>query len=155
MQVKVPSSKSITQRAHIAAYFAGPGATVINPSLSDDANCVKIAMQQFQNTKGCINIDCMGSAFVLRTLGLVAAKLERTTILDGDSSLRNRPVSILSSALDRLGVEYSLNGSGLPITIKGKLKSAEIKLNASLSSQVLSGILMCMPLCDGDTTLIV
>lgn len=73
-------------------------------------------------------------------------------VLDGDASLRTRPVQPLLDALKPLGVEgISLqNNQRPPIKIKGRIKGGRTRVNG-ISSQFVSSLLITTPLADKDT----
>lgn len=65
-------------------------------------------------------------------------------------------MELMIKPLQDLGVEISSNNGYLPITVCGALQGGRtIEVDGSLSSQFLTGLLMALPLADGDTTLIV
>ncbi len=89
---------------------------------------------------------------VLRFLLGVAALLpEVTFVTDHHESLGKRPNQDLLNALEQLGCDVQSNDGKLPITLKGgSLQGGKITIDASRSSQFLSGLLFLAPLIGKD-----
>lgn len=93
---------------------------------------------------------CGGSATLLRfALPVFAARGIRCAF-DGDASLRARPIADEIRLLRDHGV--SCGDDSLPLTIGGRLRSGEYIVDATLSSQTVSGLLFALPLLPGDST---
>lgn len=78
-----------------------------------------------------------------------------TFVMDGTSRLRLRPVGPAVSALQKLGAEITWRGEAgfLPVAIHSKgLDGGEVFVDASKSSQFLSGILIAAPLARGKVS---
>jgi 3-phosphoshikimate 1-carboxyvinyltransferase len=73
-------------------------------------------------------------------------------VLDGDDSLRTRPVRPLLYALGLIGAQCaSLNNNGRPpVKIKGRIKGGKTKVDG-VSSQFVSSLLVSCPLAENDT----
>jgi|TARA_B110000438_G_scaffold65261_1_gene65847 3-phosphoshikimate 1-carboxyvinyltransferase len=71
----------------------------------------------------------------------------------GEGSLNNRPIQLIADALFQLGVIIQSNNGLLPIKIKGPIKSGVINIDGSLSSQLLTGLLIALPLVKGDSVI--
>ncbi|MEW9503587.1 3-phosphoshikimate 1-carboxyvinyltransferase, partial [Jeotgalibacillus marinus] len=64
---------------------------------------------------------------------------------DGDSAARVRPMSVMLAALSQLGVEVENQSNGfLPFSINGhgSVSGSEVTIDASSSSQFVSGLLL-------------
>jgi 3-phosphoshikimate 1-carboxyvinyltransferase len=97
-------------------------------------------------------LDMANSGTSLNLLTGVVALGDFETILDGDASLRTRPVQPLLNALNALGAKgVSLNNNGCPpVRIKGGIKGGRTVVNG-VSSQFVSSLLIATPLAKNDT----
>ncbi len=77
---------------------------------------------------------------VMRFVPPVAALADGEVFFDGDPHARKRPMGAILRALRALGAEVS--GDALPFTVRGPLTGGEVRLDASGSSQFLSGLLL-------------
>ncbi len=68
--------------------------------------------------------------------------------MTGAGSLKKRPMNMIADALNQLGVKCSATDGFLPLTIRGPLKGGHCEIDGSVSSQLLSGLLMALPLAD-------
>jgi 3-phosphoshikimate 1-carboxyvinyltransferase len=85
---------------------------------------------------------------VLRFLPPVAALADGPVSFDGDPRARERPVGPVLTALRALGATIDDGGRGsLPFTVRGRggLRGGPAKLDASGSSQFVSGLLLAAP----------
>lgn len=74
--------------------------------------------------------------------------------IDGSSRMRQRPMQELVSPLQALGAELKSESGFLPIRITTPIRhGAEVRLDASKSSQFLSALLLIAPLLAGKTTI--
>jgi 3-phosphoshikimate 1-carboxyvinyltransferase len=64
-------------------------------------------------------------------------------------------MGMIIEALSELRVKCSSDGGLLPISVKGPLQGGKIKIDGSLSSQLLTGLLMALPLAKNDSEIIV
>jgi len=82
---------------------------------------------------------------VMRFLPPVAALLDADTTFDGDEAARRRPMTTMTSALRALGV--AVDGDALPFTVHGtgSVRGGELTIDASASSQFVSGLLLAAP----------
>ena len=157
--VDVPGSKSLTNRALVLAALGTPGTTTISGALrSRDTDLMIGAIQELGVTvtgdateltvSGAITpgpgrrIDCGLAGTVLRFLPAVAALSTETVTFDGDEQARARPIAPLLDALRGLGVHIS--GDGLPFAVRGAgtVAGGEVRIDASASSQFVSGLLL-------------
>ncbi|MFT4285598.1 MAG: 3-phosphoshikimate 1-carboxyvinyltransferase, partial [Protaetiibacter sp.] len=85
---------------------------------------------------------------VLRFLPIVAALALGPTSVDGDPYARKRPMRTTIDALRGLGVEVNDDGRGtMPFTVHGTggVRGGELAIDASASSQFVSGLLLAAP----------
>ena len=97
-------------------------------------------------------LNCGNSGTALRLLTIATARLNYPIMLDGDQTLRRRHSETLLHILEYLGAQVS-HGTGLeslPYLIHGQMKSGEVTIDVSRSSQPLSSLLLSMPALDGE-----
>ncbi|HOX25775.1 MAG TPA: 3-phosphoshikimate 1-carboxyvinyltransferase [Candidatus Krumholzibacteria bacterium] len=104
-----------------------------------------------------VRLDCGNSGTTTRLLAGVLAGLGVPAVLDGDASLRRRPMSRVTEPLARLGARVTSNPDGLlPLRIEagdGPLRGARIDV-AVASAQVKSAILLAGLFAEGETTVV-
>jgi len=158
--VVVPGSKSETNRALILAALAS-GPSVISGGLeARDTQLMRDALRtlgvdivenndQWQITPPQAfvaggTIDCGLAGTVMRFVPPIAALADGTVRFDGDKQAYARPMAPLLGALKLLGAKVDGNGYSLPFNLTGnpQLPGGEVTVNASASSQFLSGLLI-------------
>lgn len=142
--VELPLSKSVSARTLIIDAIAGLPLTS-RVADCDDTKALAAALSDDSHE---INIGAAGTAMRFLT-AYYAARPGSDVILDGDDRMRQRPVGRLVDALRRLGADISYAGTeGFPpLRIKGTtLSGGEIDVDASVSSQYVSAIMMVAPL---------
>jgi 3-phosphoshikimate 1-carboxyvinyltransferase len=173
--VRVPGSKSLTNRALIVAAL-GEGETVLTGALdSDDTRVMVAALQSLGITvdhdrsaaiirlTGCggeiparsAHLNVANSGTSLRFLTAMLATGHGVYQLDGTARMRERPVQDLLTALNGLGADaVSDLGTGCPpVTIKANgLDGGFAFVKGDVSSQFLSGLLMALPYSRDVTT---
>jgi 3-phosphoshikimate 1-carboxyvinyltransferase len=100
-------------------------------------------------------LDCGNSGTSLRLSAGMLAGLPMTTILDGDDSLRGRPVARIIEPLRSMGAELHArrNDSLPPVTVVGRTPLRAIEFATPVpSAQVKSAILLAGLRADGRTT---
>jgi 3-phosphoshikimate 1-carboxyvinyltransferase len=167
-EVRVPGSKSMTNRALILAALADGRTAVENALRSDDTDRMvaslaalgfEVASDQASATmtvvgrggrvpsrKASLFVGASGTCARFLT-GLVALG-EGEYLLDGTARMRQRPIAPLLDGLGQLGVEAtSLAGTGcLPVRVRGRgLPGGRAAIDASVSSQFVSALLMVGP----------
>ncbi len=93
-------------------------------------------------------IDVGNAGTVMRFLPSLAAMSRGKFFFDGDERSHDRPIEPLLKALEFLGVKIEHEGRyTLPFTIHGlgQLRGGEIEIDASLSSQFVSSLLLVAP----------
>jgi 3-phosphoshikimate 1-carboxyvinyltransferase len=101
------------------------------------------------------SIDVGNAGTVARFLPAVAALAHGPVHLDGDPRIRERPLAPLVRALRSLGVQIEASpNDGLPLTIDGggSVAGGDVELDASASSQLVSGLLLAAPRYDAGVT---
>lgn len=169
-RVAAPPSKSVTQRALLAASLAPGVSRLRRPLLADDAERMMAALDtvgvavrrrdaggevvlEVDGNPGARPVDCptlnVGNAgTTMRFLAARLALCEAPCILDGDRRMRQRPIEDLLAALRRLGgAAESLHGDGCPpARVGGRgLLGGRARLPGARSSQYLSALLLAAP----------
>ena len=156
-QISIPGSKSLTNRELVLSALASGPSEILNPLDSRDSNLMIQALKQLGSEiestpnslritpkpiSGPAQIDCGLAGTVMRFVPPVAALAEGEISFDGDVAARSRPMKTTVDSLRALGVEVS--GSGLPFTIHGtgEVVGGEVSIDASESSQFVSGLLL-------------
>ncbi|QIS05804.1 3-phosphoshikimate 1-carboxyvinyltransferase [Nocardia brasiliensis] len=154
--VTLPGSKSITNRALILAALADGPSTLSGALRSRDTNLMIAALtalgaviegdgDTLTVTPAALRggtVDCGLAGTVMRFLPPVAALATGEVAFDGDAQARVRPLSTILGALRALGAE--IDGDALPFTVHGKggLRGGTVTIDASGSSQFVSGLLL-------------
>lgn len=101
-------------------------------------------------------IDCGLAGTVMRFVPPLAALATGDVTFDGDEGARRRPMATTIDSIRKLGVEVSDDGRGtLPFTVHGtgRVRGGEITIDASASSQFVSGLLLAAARFDEGLTL--
>jgi 3-phosphoshikimate 1-carboxyvinyltransferase len=156
-QISIPGSKSLTNRELVLSALASGPSEILNPLESRDSSLMIQALKQLGSEiestpnslritpkpiSGPAQIDCGLAGTVMRFVPPVAALAKGEISFDGDVAARARPMKTTVDSLRALGVEVS--GSGLPFTIhgSGEVVGGEVSIDASESSQFVSGLLL-------------
>lgn len=159
-RITVPPSKSITQRALVAAALAGDGACVRRPLDAEDPRLLYRALRAAgyrltwegdevraagwaPGRGGGVHMGNNGTGVRFMLAQLAATAGEWT--LDGIARLRERPIAPLAQALQDLGADVSARGAplALPLRVVGRpLEGGEVALDATASSQFVSALLL-------------
>jgi len=95
------------------------------------------------------------SGLALRMFSSIITLFNRQIELNGHGSLEKRPVQPIIEALQKTGANIQSTNSGLPLHISGPIQSSHLKLDGSFSSQIISGLLITLPLLNHNSKLIV
>ena len=173
-RVRVPGSKSLTNRALIVAALADGASTLTGALDSDDTRVMVDSLRRLGSAvahdpavatirvEGCggaipakaADLYVANSGTSLRFLTAMVATGRGTYRLDGTPRLRQRPVSDLLRALNGLGADArsDLNTGCPPVTVRASgLDGGYAFVKGDVSSQFLSGLLMALP-CSRDVT---
>lgn len=93
--------------------------------------------------------DCGGSATIARFLVALFSMFEGERIIDGDGSLRRRPVGAGVEAARSIGAEIRFPGNEgcFPVSVKGgRWSRGRVRISDSSSSHSVSGLLIAAPL---------
>ena len=142
-EIKLPSSKSISNRILIINAFSYSPYTIDNLSDSDDT---KVLEEVLNSNTNYFDIGHAGTA--MRFLTAFLSKVVGEWTLTGSERMKQRPIGILVEALRKLGacVEYAEKEGFPPLKITGTaLKGGTLELDGSISSQYISALLMIAP----------
>jgi 3-phosphoshikimate 1-carboxyvinyltransferase len=159
--VPVPGSKSLTNRALVLAAQAVGPSRIVRPLLSRDTELMAAGLAalgvglQLDDSgdwivtpaalHGPARIDCGLAGTVMRFLPPLAATGRGVITLDGDEAPRRRPMRTVLDALRALGADVI--GDALPFELRGTgvLPGGTVTIDASGSSQFVSGLLLAAP----------
>ena len=164
--IRVPGSKSLTNRALLISALANGKTRLKNALFSDDSCYFAKAMQTLgfdieldeQNHE--ITVTGLGGKIPAKQAELfignagTAARFLSAFLtlghgqytLDGDTRMRERPIQDLINALNNLGVELEATNNCPPVEIFAKgLPGGKTKIAGNISSQFLSALLMVAP----------
>jgi 3-phosphoshikimate 1-carboxyvinyltransferase len=158
--VTLPGSKSITARALVLAAVADGPSRLVRPLRARDTDLMAAGLRALGvgitedgddwvvtpgELRGPAEVDAGLAGTVLRFLPPVAALATGPVRLDGDVRLRERPNAGLIAGLRAAGVEVDDGGRGrAPFTVHGtgSVRGGAVTVDASESSQVVSGLLL-------------
>lgn len=164
--VRVPGSKSLTNRALLIASLANGTTHLVNALFSDDSRYFANALQtlgidiQLNESKSEMTISGRGgiipasrAELFIGNAGTAARFLSAFLtlghgefMLDGDSRMRERPIADLVDALTQLGADVTSTNGFPPLTIHASgLTGGRARLAGDISSQFLSALLMVAP----------
>jgi 3-phosphoshikimate 1-carboxyvinyltransferase len=162
-----PASKSYLQRAIAIASLCEEECRIhgYTPSADVDAalaivkqlgasfsiSDTTIAISKGEITKNEIILSCGESGLSARMFSAIAATYENKITVTGKGSLVERPFQLVNDALVQLGKTVELNNGKLPMALRGKMHSAEITIDGSESSQLLTGLLISLPMLNGKS----
>ena len=157
-----PPNKSYTHRAIFLASLAKGKSQIRNVLLSRDTIATINACKTFGaritengdtltiESSGDVKlqgseIDASNSGTTIRISAAIASLSDSKTTLDGDSSIRKRPMQPLLDALQDLGVTCTSTDGKPPITVKGKIQGGEVSISGAVSSQFISALIIASP----------
>ena len=151
-RIQLPPSKSESARLLIIDAIMGKEDLQIeNLSESTDTNTLKSALESLLSLKGThvpLNLDVQDSGTTMRFVTAYAAGINVKTYITGSDRMKQRPIGILVEKLKELGtpITYIEKEGFPPILVEGKrLKGGEIEVDATVSSQFISALLLMAP----------
>lgn len=163
--VVAPSSKSVMQRIIACSIFCDKPVTIYQPSYCQDSFASLIiahALGVFK-MEGCdttilkqtnqINsnvLECYDSGLAFRMFVPIAATFGNPFKFVLGKSLQNRPFQFITDVLQHSDIETTLTDDSTFI-INGKLKPGFYRMDGSISSQFLTGMLIALPSLEGDS----
>ncbi|MGK5679064.1 3-phosphoshikimate 1-carboxyvinyltransferase [Actinoplanes sp. URMC 104] len=162
--VRLPGSKSMTARALVLSALAVGPSVIERPLRARDTELMAAGLRALGTTldtsagerwvvepgplRGPARVDVGLAGTIMRFLPPVAGLAEGTVEFDGDPHARNRPLRPIVEALRSLGVSIDASAAGgLPLTVHGAglVSGGEAVIDASASSQFVSGLLLSAP----------
>jgi len=165
-----PASKSMMQRAIAIAALADGTSVLHNYTPCNDSDA---ALKIAENLGATVTVsgtdvtiaggfspvrsrlNCGEAGLGIRMFTPIASLANHEMVLEGEGSLKTRPVTMLEGPLGELGVDIKTNNGFVPITLNGPLKGGAAFIDGSMSSQMLTGMLIALPLAQNDTVLTV
>lgn len=151
-----PPSKSDAHRALICSRLSGQTELPagLGTNWSEDIKATDECMRQLLGGAD-LPLDCGESGTTLRLLVPVAAALGNDSTFTGHGRLPSRPMQEYREIFHGHGVELDMPpNASLPLRLKGRLKPGVFFAPGHISSQYISGMLLALPLLDGDSELI-
>ncbi|MFB9235322.1 3-phosphoshikimate 1-carboxyvinyltransferase [Plantactinospora siamensis] len=159
--LRLPGSKSMTARALVLSACASGPSTLRRPLRARDTELMAAGLRAMgahvsvvdderwlvrpRELQGPAHVDVGLAGTVMRFLPPLAGLASGTVTFDGDPQARLRPLGPLVGALRALGVRIeAAPGDGLPLTVHGtgRVTGGEVIIDASASSQLVSGLLL-------------
>jgi 3-phosphoshikimate 1-carboxyvinyltransferase len=160
-RVRLPGSKSVTNRALVLAALSEQP-SIIEGGLEARDTLLAIAALRALGTSvttgttswavspgrpghASVDVDLGNSGTCMRFLPGVAALGDAEARFDGDPRIAERPIGTMLGALRAAGVE--VEGDAVPFTVRGhgSVRGGAVELDASGSSQLVSGLLLAAP----------
>lgn len=155
--IQAPASKSVAQRAIAIASLAEGTSEIFHTGHSDDVLaairvCRTLGAHIEEQThslsiKGGIQLpqqplDCGEAGLGIRMFAAIAATLPEAVTLTGSGSLMERPMDMICQSLEAAGVSCQAQNGKIPVVVKGPLPGGIARIDGSVSSQVLTGLLI-------------
>ncbi len=168
-EIVLPGSKSLTNRELVLSALASASTTLHDPLVSRDSELMMAALEKLgarfdrfehhivvhpmpealaADTDQERAIDCGLAGTVMRFVPPLAGLFHGEVKFDGDEAAKKRPMATTIHSLRNLGVEVHDFGTGrLPFTVSGSgaILGGELQIDASESSQFVSGLLLAAP----------
>lgn len=145
--VRVPTSKSIGHRIMICKYLASGVVSANGLTLSNDIIATKEALEGLKNG----TCPCNESGSTLRFLVPVALAMGGSFTFSGNGRLMQRPMDEYRKAFTEKGISWEQNEQ---LKVSGKLTSGVYTLDGGVSSQYITGLLLALPMLEGDSKII-
>ena len=168
--IKPPASKSVMQRAIAISALAQGTSHLFGYSSSNDSDA---ALKIAENLGATVSVDgeqvtivgglkpktltlnCGEAGLGIRMFTPIASLWHEAITLQGEGSLKKRPVDVLEAPLRQLGVQISTNNGFVPVQVCGPMLGGYANVDGSLSSQILTGLLIAAPYARKDVILCV
>lgn len=160
-----PGSKSVTNRVLLLAALSKGRSHLTGALKSDDTarmaealRAMGVAVEEPDETSFLVTgtgklsppaapLFLGNAGTATRFLTAATALANGTVIVDGDEHMRKRPIAPLVAALQRLGIKAEAPSGCPPVTVQGKgtFAGGTVSIDAGLSSQYVSALLMLAP----------
>lgn len=164
-----PPSKSMAHRLLICAGLSEGRSKVGNLSFSEDISATLDCLSAL-GAKYCIDgntviidgtsnknfnksalLNCRECGSTLRFMIPICMSSDGSYTMQGSETLMQRPLGIYEEIAKNQGLMYKKEGNTL--TAGGVLRTGEYRIDGSVSSQFISGLLFALPMLAGDSTL--
>ena len=161
--VALPGSKSLTNRELVLAAIAEEPTQFAGALVSRDSSLMLAALQTLGSEvvgggttspqvspatlSASATIDCGLAGTVMRFVPPLSTLNRGRITFDGDEGARKRPMDTTITSLRALGSDVSAEALSLPFTVlgTGEVAGGELTIDASSSSQFVSGLLLVAP----------
>jgi 3-phosphoshikimate 1-carboxyvinyltransferase len=161
--VELPGSKSLTNRELVLSALAAEPTHLTGALVSRDSALMIAALEGLGakisgagTTSPTVepatldtdtSIDCGLAGTVMRFVPPISVLNRGTTRFDGDEAARRRPMNTTIESLRALGADVENTDGALPFSVRGlgSVRGGEITIDASSSSQFVSGLLLVAP----------
>lgn len=167
-EITLPASKSVAHRALICAALGDKKCTLVGKFCGDDVFATidfltslgaKIDVQKtlltvtpISSVPKKVTADAKSSGSTLRFMLPVCACFDTETTVIGSERLAERPIKNLLFSLKKAGASFS--SDRLPVTVSGKISGSYYEIDASESSQFVTGIMLALPKIGGGKIVI-
>ncbi|MDE5708352.1 MAG: 3-phosphoshikimate 1-carboxyvinyltransferase [Alistipes sp.] len=164
-----PCSKSYAQRALAASLLSEERSVLHHVEFCDDTRsalrCIEMLGAEVQTIdehtlaiRGGVHprsrmLPVGESGLAARLFTPIAALGNEKIRIEGEKSLLQRPMQMMIEPLRQLGAEVSDNEGFLPFEVCGPLRGGTVRVDGSVSSQFITGLLLALPLAAEDSTL--
>ena len=146
LNVSLPASKSISNRALIIYALSGGRMLPLNLSDCDDTEVIIEAIRHMPEV-----IAIKGAGTAMRFMTAYLSVMRGTHTITGTERMKHRPIGVLVDALRKLGadIEYVGEEGYPPLRITGRtLTGGMLEIAGNVSSQYISALLMIGPVLD-------
>ncbi len=145
----MPSDKSIGHRALMAAAIADGESQVLLHRAGDDLRSTERCLSALESGEV---LDCGNSGTTMRLLTGLLAGQGIPGVLDGDESLRRRPMERVAAPLRAMGADVRTTDGHAPLSIGRGALQATAHRPKEASAQVLGAICLAALGAEGETT---
>lgn len=169
ISLNIPGSKSLTNRELVLSAIADGPSTLIGPLHSDDSafmiaglRALGVEITELESSRGFgpdlrvtprrlrgdAEIDCGQAGTVMRFLAPLAGRADGPVHITAAENALHRPMGTMIQALRDLGIDVDDQGTwSLPFTVHGHghVRGGRLEIDASGSSQFVSGLLLSAP----------
>lgn len=173
-KIQAPSSKSLSQRFIAASLLATSPSRLIDISECDDCTAalsmaaelgaeIELGSNGIQITPTPLGIpnprtgklNAGESGLAIRLFTPISALSGADVEISSQGTLSNRSQSQMIEGLESFGLNVTSNKGTTSLKINGCLNGGNVKIDGSLGSQFISGLLLALPFADEDSTIIV
>ena len=160
--LSVPPSKSLLHRGLVCSALAGDLSLCTLPDvegMSEDIKATRDCLAKMLDAEkegARVSLFCGESGTTLRLLVPVVAALGLDARFEGAGRLPTRPLAEYSLAFEghHTQLVFPDDGRSLPLHIQGKLTPGRFSIPGNISSQYISGLLLALPLLDGNSEIL-